>query len=392
MDLREQAMRFCEHIQNLANVHCTVLDIRAGDFCIPPFRCACELDDGVCVASQTHLYGCYEAERWGGKYIYYCPRGFGFSAAVLRKPGEMAEYCLISGPFIITNSSEDAFEDNIPLGDPPGDAPRLNTAQVRALSEIANAVCGYFTGAAPEPDIDSGHQADVLQMMYDLSSSAPESNAYLDSERRLQQCIRSGDKKGAQELLNELLCQLYFISNTDLAVLKTRVRELLTLMSRAAIDGGADVHEVFSLCYHSEREVDGLPDFEALNIWISAMLHKFISFVFDFNDIKHHNIIRKTTSFIKENLAEKLTLEQAAGQVYLSRSYFCRILKEELGYTFTELVSHLRVERSKIYLRESAMSIAEIACQVGFEDQSYFTRIFKRHVGITPGKYRALRV
>lgn len=391
MELQEQALHFCAHIETLTGAHSTMLDLPAADFCAPPFRCNCALKNGVCDAYQTHLYGSYEAERWDGKYIYYCPRGFVFIATTLRQPGAATEYCLITGPFIMSNSDEDAFEDDAIEPDPLDGVPRLTTAQARALNELVHAVCGYLTGVPATPDVDSGRQAEILQMMYDLSEQATPASYPLDSERKLQQQIRDGDKEGSQKLLNELLCQLYFVSGTNLEIFKARVRELLTLMSRAAIDGGADVNEVFSLCYHCEKEVDNFRDFEALNIWLGAMLHKFISFVFDFTEIKHQNVIRKTASYIKEHLADKLTLEQAAEQVYLSKSYFCRILKDELGCTFTEYVNRLRIERSKMYLRETTMPIAEIACAVGFDDQSYFTRIFKRHVGTSPGKYRDMR-
>ena len=71
----------------------------------------------------------------------------------------------------------------------------------------------------------------------------------------------------------------------------------------------------------------------------------------------------------------------------LSKSYLCRILREELDTTFTEYTNRLRIERSKLYLQRSTMSLTEIACAVGFEDQ-----IFKRQVGVPPGKYRSNNV
>lgn len=388
MDLLEQALHFCKHIQTLTGVHCTVLDVPAGRFCLPPFRCACHLESASCDAYRTHLYGCYEAERWDGKYIYYCPRGLVFTATALRQEGCAMEYGLVTGPFLLSNSDEDLFEDPAVPPDPLESLLRFDTIRARALGEVIYAVCGYLTGTNVAPDIDSGRHAEILQMMYDLSAQPAFLSYPLDSERRLQQQIRAGDKENSQKLLNELLCHLYFVSGTDLDVIKLRVRELLTLMSRAAIDGGADVNEIFGLCYHYAKEVDSFGDIESLNIWLSAILHKFISYVFDFSEIKHQNVIRKTTFYIKEHLDEKLTLEQAAEQVYLSKSYFCRVLRDELGCTFTEYVNRLRIERSKVYLRETAMSIAEIAGAIGFDDQSYFTRIFKKHVGIPPGKYR----
>ena len=134
--------------------------------------------------------------------------------------------------------------------------------------------------------------------------------------------------------------------------------------------------------------MESLKGIEALNRWIGAILNKFISFVFDFNDIKHQNVVFKATAYIKANLADKITLDKVAEKVYLSKSYFCRIIKEELNCTFTEYVNRLRIDRSKYLLRNTDVSIAEIASAVGFGDQSYFTRIFKRQTGISPGKYR----
>ncbi|MBP3312936.1 MAG: AraC family transcriptional regulator [Butyricicoccus sp.] len=390
MEIQEQALHFCEYVKTLTGIHSTLLDIPAANFCAAPFRCGCALKNGVCDAYQTHLYGCYESERWGGKFIYYCPRGLVFIATALRRPGQALEYCMVTGPFIMSNSEEDLFEDTLLQPDPAEQIPRISTSRARSLNETVHAICCYLTGIPATPDVDSGRQAEILQMMYDLNSQ-PAAGYPMELERKLRQQIRVGDKEGSQKLLNELLSQMYLVNGTDLSVFKIRVRELITLMSRAAIDGGADVNEVFGLCYRGEQELDQCRDFEMLNMWLGAMLHKFIRFVFDFTDIKHQNVLRKTSIYIKEHLAEKLTLEQVTDQVYLSRSHFCRILKEELGCTFTEYVNHLRIEQSKIYLRERSMPLIEIAHAVGFDDQSYFTRIFKRYVGVSPGKFRNMR-
>jgi len=66
------------------------------------------------------------------------------------------------------------------------------------------------------------------------------------------------------------------------------------------------------------------------------------------------------------------------------------MIKEETGSTFTEYLNQLRIERSKAYLYRRDLSISEVACLTGFEDQSYFTRIFKQYVGVPPGQYRTL--
>ena len=391
MELAERCKHLCRHITTLTGVHTTLLDLPGKIFATPPFLTDCSLGGVCCDAYTTHLYGAYEAERWDGKYIYYCPRGLVFLATPPIITGTAMEYCIVTGPIVMSNSDEDSFED--PLCDPDALAaiPRMTTAQARSLSELIAAAVGSFSLDTLPPDVDSGNQAAMLQMMYDLSSDTQSKGYPIENERQLQEHIRTGDKEAAQELLNELLVHIYSHAGNDYDRIKSRVRELLVLMSRAAIDGGADVDEIFNLCYRYEREVDTFGNVEALNRWIGAILHKFISFVFDFNDIKHQNVIFKTTAYIKEHLTDKLSLDQAAEQVYLSKSYFCRIIKDELGCTFTEYVNRLRIERSKTLLRGTGMPIAEIACAVGFDDQSYFTRIFKKQTGMAPGKYREQR-
>ena len=388
MDLYDRCLHLCQHIKTLTGVHTTMLDLAAHDFAIPPFHEDCDLKPSKCNAYNTHLYGAYEAERWDGKYIYYCPRGLAFIATPPLCLGECMEYCLITGPIMMGNA-DDPFDDTSLVPDSLDDVPHLSTAQTRALSEVLAAAVASFQNEMLPPDVDSGNQASVMQMMYELSADSYGPPTYpIETERKLQEHVRTGNKDGAQKYLNELLMYLYAVAGNDLTMMKTRLRELLVLMSRAAIDGGADVDDIFNLCCRYEQEVDAFRSPEVLNRWISQMLHRFMSFVFDFNDIKHQNIIFKTTAYIKENLIEKISLEQAAAQVGLSKSYFCRVLKDELGCTFTEYVSRLRIEKSKTLLATSSFAISDIAGIVGFDDQSYFTRIFKKQVGVAPGKYR----
>ncbi len=388
MDFPERCLQLCEYITTLSHVHTTLLHILTRAFLSPPFQGGCALEGSACTALRTHLFGAYEAQRWGGSYIYYCPRGLLFLAVLPHTPGAVAEYCAIIGPIIMENNSEDPFED--PLGHPCSlcGIPRMTTAEVRALCELALSAFTFLpVEAVPgQPDKDASLP---MQVLYDYTVTVPHAGDYpIEQEHRLQEYIRSGSREAAQQLLNDLLSQLYASAGNDMRQIKPRIHELLVLMNRAAIDGGADIDEIFNLCCRYERELDTFYQTDALDRWLGMILHQFIGFVFDFNAIKHQNVIFKTTDYIKAHLSERISLDQAAAQVYLSKSYFCRILKSELGCTFTEYVNRLRIERSKQLLKRSAMSVAEIAFAVGFEDQSYFTRIFKKQVGISPGKFR----
>lgn len=101
-------------------------------------------------------------------------------------------------------------------------------------------------------------------------------------------------------------------------------------------------------------------------------------------------VIHEVSRCIESHLTEKIALEEAAAHVHFSRSCLCRIIKGEAGCTFTEYLNQLRIERSKTYLYRSHLTLAQIASRTGFEDQSDFTRIFKRYAGIPPGRFRML--
>lgn len=387
MDMPEQYLQLCRHITGLTGVHTTLLHILSQSFLEAPFRHGCTFGSNNCTASRVHLFSAYEAQRWEGKYIYFCPRGFLFLSVIPYTADTVAEYCMIAGPIIMENNSDDFCEDTFEGLDSLPAIPHLTTVQVHSLCELMTVAASapLSPPEAPRPDPDPSVLAQIIK---DYTGGSKASGYPIEKERQLQEYIRTGDKEAAQKMLNELLVWLYASSNSDLDQMKSCIREMLVLMNRAAIDGGADIDEIFSLCCRCEGELHSIQKIDDINRWLGMILHQFIGFVFDFGSIKHQNIILQTTNYIKEHLTKRISLDQAAAQVYLSKSYFCRIIKNELGSTFTEYVNQLRIDRSKTLLYKSELSIAEISALVGFEDQSYFTRIFRRLTGISPQKYR----
>ncbi|MEL6166985.1 MAG: AraC family transcriptional regulator, partial [Cyanobacteria bacterium J06628_3] len=86
-------------------------------------------------------------------------------------------------------------------------------------------------------------------------------------------------------------------------------------------------------------------------------------------------------------LDSDLSLNQLASSVQMSPHYFSRLFKETTGFTPHQYVINCRVKRAKELLKQGKLSIAEIAKEVGFVDQSHLHRYFKRKVGITPKQF-----
>jgi len=93
-------------------------------------------------------------------------------------------------------------------------------------------------------------------------------------------------------------------------------------------------------------------------------------------------------SYVEANYAEKLHLATAAKLCDLSPFQFSRNFKKENGLTFREFVVKLRIHRAAQLMTESRVSVTEAAFVVGFNDLSYFARMFRRQLGVSPSHYR----
>ena len=110
---------------------------------------------------------------------------------------------------------------------------------------------------------------------------------------------------------------------------------------------------------------------------------------FDYSVVKHADTVYKIMEYIKKNCHRKIQLEELAKLTHFNKAYLSRIFKKETGETLSSFITRMRVEEAQKLLLETDLSLAQISSQVGFEDQSYFTKAFKAVAAITPGQLRA---
>ena len=88
------------------------------------------------------------------------------------------------------------------------------------------------------------------------------------------------------------------------------------------------------------------------------------------------------------NYNKEISLQEVADIIGVSAAHLSRVVKKELGKNFTEYIVDLRMEKAKSMLKMTNFKIMDISKLVGYENPDYFTRIFKRHIGISPQEYR----
>ena len=97
--------------------------------------------------------------------------------------------------------------------------------------------------------------------------------------------------------------------------------------------------------------------------------------------------LQQITEYINEHLHEEVKLIELAAIVQISPYHFLRLFKQSTGITPHQYILQRRIDKAKYLLRQSELSITDIALRVGFCDQSHFTRCFKRLVGMTPKQF-----
>lgn len=99
--------------------------------------------------------------------------------------------------------------------------------------------------------------------------------------------------------------------------------------------------------------------------------------------------LRQIVDYINDNLSNNFKLFELAAVVQMSEYHFAKQFKRTTGLAPHQYVIRCRVERAKSLLRQTDLPISETALQLGFHDQSHFTNLFRRWVGVTPKAFRA---
>lgn len=99
-------------------------------------------------------------------------------------------------------------------------------------------------------------------------------------------------------------------------------------------------------------------------------------------------IVWQAMAYIEENYFEPLTLSMLAKRYHVESTYFSRLFRKETGENIMQCIARTRIERAKFYMQEVKINLTEIAFMVGYDDYTYFNKVFRKMEGISPREYR----
>jgi two-component system, response regulator YesN len=358
---------------------------------------------------NSHLYGSYQAERFGGKYVFFCPMGLVHWASPIAPDGIM-HGSVIAGPVHMVDPEDFLLEEIIAKNDIRGEnletikkyiyeVPIIKPEIVNSMSELLFIVGAHISDIQPSRYLQDreyhDQQSNISEYIHYIKTMGGDEKslkAYpIEKERELLSLISLGNRTGSQKVLNEIFGHIFFSTGGNFEVIKARVLELVVLLSRAALEGGADVEQIFGLNYKYLGQIHSFSTVEELTYWLSGIMSRFTDCVFNLTDVKHVDVLYKAVDYVKKNYMKKITLEEVASHVYLSPSYFSKIFKEEIKLNFNAYLNHIRIEMSKQLLLDDSIMLVDVSNLVGYEDQSYFSKVFKKMAGVSPGKFRESR-
>jgi len=337
--------------------------------------------------SKMHYNAVKEASRLGGSFVYTCPYGLLFWTSPFFS-GERFAGAFISEGALAVNKKQatknffEAFKGEIPVAEIDRyleGIPEKSTEDMKALSRML-LLCAEKISCSGTRYHDLAEQA--------RGDDSADQQPYLnDKERLLLACLRRGDSTEAQNIARELLAGFNELSGGDFEFFKMKAIEMVVLVSRTGTnaENEADLVEANS---RNIKQIEESANAEELADNVCLIFERMAGKIFSFQGIRHASALRKAERFIWENYTRKISLKEIADASGLSAPYFSTIFKNEMGENLSNYLNRLRVEKALVMLGETDSPINEISAACGFEDQSWFSKVFKSYTGISPYEYR----
>jgi two-component system response regulator YesN len=178
------------------------------------------------------------------------------------------------------------------------------------------------------------------------------------------------------------ICKLY---GNDEEAIKNTITELMILIRMAAFREGVFSEENNQLTYINDLK--NIKEHHNLKNWCISEAKRITEAIKSQKEDNTSDLILEAKEFIKGNYNEELHLKDVATAISISPQYLSKIFKDEVGINFIDYLTTVRIEEAKKMLKQENLSIKEICFRIGYNDPNYFSRLFKKIVGISPTEY-----
>lgn len=210
------------------------------------------------------------------------------------------------------------------------------------------------------------------------------------TEQTLLDLIEKGDVSALDEWLKDApAVRPGSIAPDQLRQVKNTLIVTATLASRAAVRGGMDVEDAFSLSDAYIRKCELLQTPDRI---INLQYHMVLDFTSQVSNLKLHGnssaLAAAVAEYVRHHLSDPVSTEKIAEKLHFSRTWLSRKFHEETGIPLSDFIRIKKTEEAQRLLRYTDKSLREISVYLGYSSQSHFQTAFKKQLGVTPMQYR----
>jgi two-component system response regulator YesN len=220
------------------------------------------------------------------------------------------------------------------------------------------------------------------------SPKPPSSRGDTYKEKELVDLIKIGDRKKAKALLDEILGTALFRSHEHIGILKARALEIIFVIGRAAVEAGANLEEILGFKYQCVQNLSKDDSQQTLYHFLMKAFDQLFECIYQNRNIQHTAIFIKAKEYIWKNHDQEITLKKLAGAVGINPYYLSHLFRKEMGASFIEYLTSVRISIAKNLLKQTKLSMMDVCLAVGYMDPSHFAKIFKKKEKVSPTEYR----
>ena len=268
--------------------------------------------------------------------------------------------------------------------------PQLPVMSYAIFTRYVMMVHNTLTGQQLGLDALASAESEKGAQLSESSLQRDRDKVYL-SERALLQMVRNGDINYYSVLQGSIrLSPGVPIRGQDpLRQMKTSIVVFITLVSRAAMEGGLSPEVAYALGDSYIQSAEDCRDSGELSALAHAMYHDFIYRVHHLRtNPDYSHAIQKCCDYIELSLERKIRTADLAALVGYTEYYLTEKFKKETGQSVSSYIRYARVERAKVLLESSDLSVRDIAERLAFNTVNYFIQCFRDTTGYTPAQYR----
>lgn len=217
------------------------------------------------------------------------------------------------------------------------------------------------------------------------------SDYIMELHQRMNACcnsIISGNPTLALEKMKHLT-DFYTSSNpTPLPQMRHELNSLNTFLSSRMFETAVHPYYVYRQSQSFENKISEAASLSELSHLPFEMARKYAILAQNYTYEKYSYLIRNVVNYIDQHISEELSLSLLAQEYGKNPSYLSNAFKREVGDTITNYIAKQRISASLRYFNTTNMSVAEVAETVGIADFGYFSKLFKKHIGVSPREYK----